>query len=196
AVGAVDLRPARRQPGLPGCLHLLGAVEDPSREHLLPGDLDVAFHPALALWPPGGAQVDGEAVVGGEGDRLGVQWRLLPLADVVADHRLAATSCATSAPPTPGPTHTSTATSATTTSSPCSMPGAWTGGWSRTRPSPSSTRCSSGHSCTSPAGSLRSSPMWAWRPATPTPPISSSPPCCCGRSPSWSPCSCAPGSPP
>jgi hypothetical protein len=51
-------------------------------------DLDLAFNAALGLGSIRGGQPDREVVVAGERDRLGVQRRLLPAADVAAHHRL------------------------------------------------------------------------------------------------------------
>jgi hypothetical protein len=78
------------QPGQEGLVHRCERVELAPVQHVGADDLDLPLDPAFGLWPPWRAQPDGELVVAGERDRLGMQRGRLAAADVAAHHRLGA----------------------------------------------------------------------------------------------------------
>jgi hypothetical protein len=90
AVGAMGLAPADRQPAVEGAVKVGDRVETTAGDHMVPHNVDLPFHPALAGGPVGGQHIDGEAVVAGERGRLRVQWNRDTGCDMAANHRLGA----------------------------------------------------------------------------------------------------------
>ncbi len=88
AMGAMHPGSAKRQPGGEGIVHLAGRGEAAPVQHAVAHDGHLALHPALELGTPGWGHDDAKAVVGGEGDGLGVQRHLGVAPHVLAHHRL------------------------------------------------------------------------------------------------------------
>jgi hypothetical protein len=88
AMGAMDGCAAVWQPGQEGLIHRPERVELAPVQHMGADDLDLPLDPAFGLGPPRPAQPDGELVVAGERDRLGVQRGRLAAADVATHYGL------------------------------------------------------------------------------------------------------------
>jgi hypothetical protein len=90
AVGAVNLTAAERQPTGKGAVELGDRVEAAAGEHMVADDVHLSFHPTFPGRPIRSEDVDGEAVMVGEGGRLRMQRHWDTWCDVTPDHGLGA----------------------------------------------------------------------------------------------------------
>jgi len=89
-VGAVDLRPTDRQPGLERAVQLGDAVEAAAGDHMVADDGDLPLDPALPGRPIRGQHVNAEPVMLGECGRLRMQRHRQPGGDMATDDGLGA----------------------------------------------------------------------------------------------------------